>query len=264
MKNVLVICGLSSMLALCSGLMLACDYREKVHDDIGLLYTCEARVVRIGDVRYVFDISNISEHMNGFDNSNVEALEYNETIGFMPRNVSSFFPNLQLIKANGIQSDSLTHEDLTGFARLRSLRFSNNNLREIGNDLFIDNPLITLVFFDNNKIRHVAHNVFDNLTQLITLNMFDNLCTGQFVYSDPDRIPDMLFRLLLECPPTFEMIEERIVNGSRFGLKVQSQIDSATATLQEKLDTVAEQLSLLEERVEFLETNGTIPNGYDN
>ncbi|XP_037029923.1 uncharacterized protein LOC119069854 [Bradysia coprophila] len=259
LKNVLVLCGLSSMLAVSSGLMLECNYSRKVQDDIGLVYTCEARVVPVGDQRYVFSISENSVHLEGYGNDDVEALEYNAPIGFTPRNVSSFFPNLLLIKANGIQSDSLTREDLTGFAQLRSLRFSDNNLREIGNDLFIENPLLTLIFLDNNQIRHVANNVFDHLTLLRTLYMFNNDCTNEFVYNEPDKVPDVLFQILLECPPTFEMIEERIVNGDQLGLAVQSRIDSATATLHEKLEAVVEQLSLLEERIELLETNSTIP-----
>ncbi|KAG4077682.1 hypothetical protein HA402_015725 [Bradysia odoriphaga] len=260
LKNVLVICGLSSMLALSSGLMLECVYSTKIQDDIGLLYTCEARVVPVGDERYVFNISEKSEHLEGFDNDDVEALEYNAPIGFTPRNVSSFFPNLQLIKANGIESDSLTREDLTGFARLRSLRFSGNNLKEIGNDLFIENPLLTLISFDNNQIRHVAHNVFDKLAGLRTLYMMNNSCIDQFVYNDPNMVPVVLFQILLECPPTFEMIEERIVNGNKLGLTVQSQIDTATATLHTKLEAIVEQLGLLEDRVELLERNSTIPD----
>jgi len=260
LKNVLFFCGLSMMLALSSGLMLECRYIQKNQEGVGVLYTCEARVVPIGEEIYVESISqNSSEHLEGYDDSNVDALEYYQPIGFTPRNVSSFFPNLQLIVANAIQSNSLTREDLTGFARLHTLRFNDNNLTEIGNDLFSENPLMTRIFFDNNQIRHVAHSVFDQLPELITLHMFQNFCTDRFVYNDRNSVPDVLFKILLECPPTFEMIEERIVNGNKLGLTVESQIDSATSTLLAKLEAVVEQLSLLEERVEFLETNSTIP-----
>lgn len=264
LKNVLVICGLSSLVALSSGLMLECTYSMKPQDDLGPLYTCDARVVRILDELYVVDISNRSVHMDGRSNIDVEALVYNETIGFVPRNVSAFFPNLQLFRADGIGSNSLTRADLVGFGRLTSLRFSNNNLTEIGNDLFIENPLMTRIHFDNNQIRHVAQNVFDQLPALHTLNINDNFCTDEFVFNDRNVIPNMLFQLLLKCPPTFKMTEERIVNGNALGLAVQSQINNATATLHAKLEAVVEQLSLLQDRVELLEHNGTAPANYNN
>lgn len=55
----------------------------------------------------------------------------------------------------------LTRESLTRLKGLIGFDFGLKNLRTIEEDLFIDNPLIKWIYFDNDPIQHLAYNVFD-------------------------------------------------------------------------------------------------------
>lgn len=251
LKNVLVFLGL---LVVANGLWLECNFVFTNQGELGRTYTCLANIVSIGDERSVSEM--YGEHVDGQNDSSVHALLYNQIINFTPRNISSFFPNLRVLQANSINSSELRREDLEGFKSLTSLRFANNNLREIDNDLFIKNPLLTSIYFEHNPIRHVAHNVFDSLTELNTLYMFNTSCTSKFAANNRSDVELLKFRLLLECPPTFRMTEERIVNGDALSDKVKFQIDNELDIFYTKLEAMEEQQSDLEQRVKVLEQNG--------
>lgn len=241
------------MLATSSGLRLLCDFSFTTQGDLGSIYTCAGRVVFAGDTRYVTELDG--NHVEGQNDTNVEALLYNQDIGFTPRNISRFLPNLKLLHANAINSPELGREHLEGLQSLRTLRFGNNKLREIEYDLFIDNPLLTAIYLEYNPIRHVAHNAFDHPSGLLTLYLFEAACTTGFASNNRGDVELLLFKILLECPPTFRMIEERIINGSELNNKIQSQINSDFDILHTRLKAIEEQQSTLEQRVEVLEQN---------
>lgn len=258
----LVLLGLSSMLATSTGLRLLCDFSFTSQGDLGSIYTCAARLVFAGDTRNVTELDGI--HAEGQDNRNVEALLYNQQdIGFTPRNISWFFPNLIWLNADTINSPELGREHLEGLQSLRTLRFGNNKLREIEYDLFIDNPLLTAIYFEYNPIRHVAHNAFDHLSGLRILLMYENACINELANNRGD-VETLLFQILLECPPTFRMIEERIINGSELNNKIQSQIYSDLDIMHTRLKAIEEQQSTLAQRVEALEQNRPLTSQIGN
>ncbi|KAJ6639146.1 Leucine-rich repeat-containing G-protein coupled receptor 5 [Pseudolycoriella hygida] len=252
-KSVLIFCGLSSLLVISSGLIINCDYVDTVQGDLGTLYTCLSRVVFVGDSRTVTQVSE--NHLDGRNSSSVQAIIYNQTLNFFPRNVSEFFPNIQIIYANFINSSELYREDLKGFEDLRSFRFGNNNLKEIENDLFTNNLLLTSVYFEHNPITHVGHSVFSHLNNLNTLYMYNTSCMNRFAANNRIEVERLVFSIIIECPPTLQMTEDKIVNGIALTNQVQSHIESAFQILYSKIEAIEEHHSELEKRIEILEQN---------
>jgi len=240
------------MLTISSGLMINCTFAfTNLGGQTGEVYTCHARVIFVGDTRIVTEI-NEEHHLVDKNSCDVQILNYNQTIGFTPRNVSSFFPNLQTLNANSISSSELRREDVEGFKDLRSLQFASNRLEELENDLFYNNHFLTVINIDNNPISHVGHNAFKQPNGLIFLRMFNAACISRSTLSRA-QVESLLFDIIIKCPPTLQMTEDKIVNGSAFASRVETQIKSELEVLYSQLEAIEHQNNELEQRVADLE-----------
>jgi len=240
------------MLTISSGLMINCTFTfTSQGGEIGNVYTCRASVYFVGDTRTVTEI-NEEDHLVDKTSNDVEAFYYEHPIGFTPRNVNSFFPNLKALHANSINSAELRREDVEGFKDLQYLRFSDNSLKELENDLFYNNHFLTSILLDSNPIRHVGHNVFNQLNRLTFLNMLSTTCISRSA-SEPADVERLVLDILIHCPPTLQMTEDKIVNGSPFTDRVEAQIKSELEVLISKQEVIENQLNHLEQRIEDLE-----------
>lgn len=245
-----------SMVTICNGIILDCEYSFKDNWNIANIYTCTARIISVGDYRNVSDVT--FNHLDDLTNADVKGLIFeNQILDFAPFNIHSFFPNLESFDLSSGLVDELTSDHLTGLKELQQFRFENNTLRIIESNLFNENPLLTWISFDGNPVRHVGHNVFDELELLHSLSLSgnDDACTNQTASNSRTDVDLLLFQLIVKCPPTFEMTENKIVNGLPLQEKIDQQIalkvdlDPITATLLQ----IEENLRELELRVEELE-----------
>ncbi len=185
----------------------------------------------------------------------MKALIFNENIEFTPFNIHTFFPNLEALDLLNKGTSELTRESLKGLNSLRLLNFGRNKLQTIETDLFIENPDMERLYFENNPLRHVAFNVFDDLQRLNFLDVTETLCIDQSA-TTIDQIDSLKFHILVQCPPTFEMLEEKVVNGSLLHKIVAALIDSNIDPIRDTLDKIEEEQRLLIERVDALEGDG--------
>lgn len=237
-------------LGLSNAIFLECDYGNRSVGTIGSIYTCLARFHPSPGEKNVTDVSH--NHLDGRGDADVQALIFNDDISFTPFNIHQFFPNLVAIDINGRNTSELEKESLKGLQSLRFLSFSRNKLAIIESDLFSENPLIEWIYFEGNPIRHVAFNVFDHLERLRTLYMSDTTCIDE-VATNLNDVNLLKFRILVRCPPTFEMLEDKILKGSLLRSIIAAQIDKETDPIKEALEEIAEEQRLLIERVEALE-----------
>lgn len=240
------------LLALCSsnGILLDCVYTDSDIGVIGNLYTCTAGILSSPGNRDVSDVTH--NHNGGRNNSDVKALIINEDIDFTPRNIHSFFPNLAAFIINNRNTAELTRESLKGLTSLRHFDFGINLLRVIEEDLFVENPLLQWIYFGSNPIRHVGFNVFDDLPNVNTLDMANTTCINLVAISPPD-LDNLKFRILVQCPPTFEMLEARLVSGSVLQNIITAHIEEEVDPIRDMLIEMEEEQRSLLARVEVLE-----------
>lgn len=81
--------------------------------------------------------------------------------------------------------------------------------------MFIDNPSMAYITFDNNLMKHVAPKVFDHLNYLVTLYIRGNPCLDDISDNNRANTIWIMFRIMVYCPPTFDMIEDKLVNGNK-------------------------------------------------
>jgi Leucine rich repeat len=246
--------ALSSFLTT-ESLILDCTYSVRNLWRINSLYTCTARVVFVGDPRYVTEVS--INHMAGRNHSNVVGLLIeNQPMGFIPGNISNFFPNLEAMSINNCGLQELTSEAINGLSNLRQLHLNPNQITEIGNNLFEGNPRLRFITFSRNPIRHIAHNVFDHLTELETLDMLTATCINAN-NGNRNAVLTFLFRLSVSCPPTFDMIFERteskLLQGVDITHIIDNQVSERINPLTWKVFEMDQKLTMIDQRVSQLE-----------
>lgn len=236
-------------------LILDCTYSMRNLWWIKNLYTCKARVVFVGDQRFVTQVSQ--NHLSGRGNSQVQGLLIeNQPMTYVPGNIHYFFMNLEALNIYNCGVNYLRREDINNLPRLRQLYLYYNNIHELGNNLFEGNPSMKHMSFTSNPIKHIAHNVFDYLYSLETLDMASATCIS-VNNGNRNAVKAVLFRFAVSCPPTFEMIfermEKRLLQGAELKRQVDEQVSERINPLTWSLNQTQEQLELVDKRVTELE-----------
>ncbi|KAJ6639147.1 hypothetical protein Bhyg_11887, partial [Pseudolycoriella hygida] len=243
-----------------NGVILDCDYRMLPHGAYGSLYTCTAGILPSFGNRSITDVSH--NHLDDRDNDDVKALVIAQMIPFTPLNIHVFFPNLISFAMYNTNTSELTSESLKGLEDLKLFDFGledlklfdfgMNTITTIERDLFAANPSLESVSFERNPLMHVAPKVFD-LPSLHTLNIRSTTCIDDLANNDRAAVDSLKFRVIVKCPPTFEMLEEAIINGDQLRNIVKAQVENEVDPIRDILKEIEIEQNLLAERVEALE-----------
>jgi hypothetical protein len=102
----------------------------------------------------------------------VKGLRINDNvIGFLPRNLGSFFPNLEGYQCMKAGTTELNREDFQDLPNLRMMHIPFNLYQDIGN-IFENNPRLQALNFGETPLRSVSSRAFSTLTQLTSLHFW--------------------------------------------------------------------------------------------
>lgn len=180
---------------------LGCTYSVLRVWQISNLYNCGATVFLFGSGRYVTEVSQ--NHNSGRSNRHVTSvLITNQNIGFVPRGIGKFFPNLESLHMSNTGVEDISYYDIESLPMLRQLDLFSNRIQVVQTDLFWYNPRIQHVSFDSNPIRSVSASVFDFRYDLVTLNFPTTSCIHAAA-AGRDAVINLVSRLNIECPALF-------------------------------------------------------------
>lgn len=94
------------------------------------------------------------------------------TPGF-PRNLSTYFPNLDHITING-GLRNLTKDDLAGYGDLKFLDLQGCEMTALPDDLFEHTPNLEVIYFSHNHIASMGPNLLEPLTKLKYIDLRGN------------------------------------------------------------------------------------------
>lgn len=246
-----LLCVTAFTALLSEALVLQCSYTMRDAWTLPDLYTCIANVSFTGDVRHITEVSQ--NHMPGRTNNDVTGiLIFNQNVPFIPRNISNFFSNIEAFEVVDTGLTEINRDEIFSFADLKQINLSQNQIREIGNGLFEGNPKMTAISLVNNPIRNIAHNVFDHLNQLTNLNVLTTTCINTSADTRVN-VESIIFQVSVQCPPTFKMIEERMLKGDDFQSRINEQVAERTSLLSQTIVNVETKLNNHETRIEILE-----------
>jgi hypothetical protein len=239
-------------LAISDAIILDCTYQVQTLWMIQNIYVCSARVIVVGDLRNVTDVSQ--NHVTGMSNDDVRGIVVeSQTLRFLPRNIDAFFPNLEALDVYRSQIQEVSQQDFENFLNLRQVNLVGNAIQVIQANLFEKNPLVSSISFSSNPIRHVDYKAFERLENLNTLAFQDTTCISRQHWSDRPGVLNLMFLLLVNCPPSFEMTEARLLNSSEFERSIDEQVAERMNPLTWNIFEMDQRLQDHEERIAELE-----------
>lgn len=235
-----------------NAIIIDCTYSVTTLWTVNNIYVCSARIVVIGDLQNVTDVSQ--NHLTGRSNEDVRGIVIqSQTLRFAPRNLEQFFPNLEAFDILRSQIEEITREDLVNFPNLRQLHLDGNNIQQIDQNLLEGNPLMAAISFSNNPIRHVDYKAFDALDELTTLAFQSTSCTNMAYTFNRGGVLHLMFMLLVNCPPSFAMTEAKFLNGVAFQRTIDEQVADRINPLQWDMFVMDQKLEDHEDRIAELE-----------
>jgi hypothetical protein len=104
---------------------------------------------------------------------------------FLPLNISSFFPKLEILQVTKSNVQHLMTGDLDGLDSLKDLVLSNNPIDQIGHDFFLGAKSLMNINFDDCHLKKIDAQAFDHLTKLRSISLENNDCISNFYSSSP-------------------------------------------------------------------------------
>lgn len=101
--------------------------------------------------------------------------------------------------------------DMKPFTNLRQIFCYATQIQELESNLFEFNPDIEYInIYNNEKLRSVGVNLFENLTNLKMIDFHYNNCIDKFVNSRSE-FPGFVVELAEKCPPNSAMSSSRSI-----------------------------------------------------
>lgn len=141
-------------------------------------------------------------------NQTFEKLSFgrNRFISYFPTGIEKFAPNLNYLKIENSELLEIKQQDLKVFPRLKTLWMQGNLFETVEKDLFEFNPKLEAIDFSKNKIKEIDGDVFDNLYNLIVLDLNSNLCISMQAIGI-EKVGMLIKRIKQNCQK-IEQVEE--------------------------------------------------------
>ena len=123
-------------------------------------------------------------HLEEMKDSDVLFLEMEtySKIDQIPKNVYSFFPNLEVFKCPFCEIKTISSDDLQQFPQLKCIYLGHNQIKTLPGDLFKYTPNVEFVGLEVNKIESFGADFFNFLMQLKIIYFQENVCyTSNYV-----------------------------------------------------------------------------------
>ena len=129
----------------------------------GIKYTCNVSKVSIIEPETrMATFKGI--HEAGKTNMDVEGLCIADTnVEYFPNGLEKIFPRLTNVLVINCGLKEISRKDFEGLGHLEELSLSNNELKSLPNDLFVDTPKLQSIYLQYNKIERLNSKILDPL-----------------------------------------------------------------------------------------------------
>lgn len=232
-------------------IILDCDYLIRTWALLGNIYTCNAKVVQINEMRNVVGVSQ--NHLAGKTDHDVLGLAIEvQPIDFMPEDINLFFQNLDGMYIRSCPIKSINRKDLEPFTKLKRFSIRNGQLLTINGDILHNLPELQLIEFDSNQITNVGPGIIERNPKLHTFDFRNNLCIDNSAWN-ATATTIIAKQLAFKCPPSVEMAKTIILEGEKFQEAVNDQLEPEISVLENQMEQMKEEMREPHEKMEVLE-----------
>ncbi|KAL7014517.1 hypothetical protein ACKWTF_015980 [Chironomus riparius] len=179
MKNaVFLVCLLLTFISSLSSTNVTCTYRTSTFWAAESMYNCYvANTLDIYQPEDAVIISATGIHSYGeSSDSEVVFYTYNKNVHFFPLGLEKIYKNLNGIILYTEPIDFIQQSDLKAYTKLIFIQLADTKIEILEDGLFDYNPQLKYLALNENKIFHIGLTVFENLNNLISLNLDKNVC----------------------------------------------------------------------------------------
>lgn len=208
-----------------AGLVFDCDYGNIKWWYSDERYSCEPRVITSGNLDTLEGVS--SNHLPGKSNKEVIGLYIrDQSIKVVPKDIAKLYPNINSLSLVNIDLKTIARSDFEPFPQLESLQIQYNFIDSLPNDLLQSTPKLKIVVFKGNHLRYIGVNIFNNLPRLTVANFQKNPCIDLEVVDNPNKMIDLVHKIRVFCPPTFDMVETYLLLSQNFLDNIEAQVEA--------------------------------------
>lgn len=177
----------------------------------------------------------------------------------IPARIEQFFPNLIGLQWYNGGATTIVADDIKPFGDLEELYVFQTHLNSLDGDLFNYSQRLRMVFFSNNQLEHVGHNLLQGMPQLTQAHFNSNPCIDSAAVT-PAEIEELNIRLPIVCPPlgttTDQSTTEELSSTSEFQT-TSDLIEVTTEALTTELSTITESSTEITESSTITESLST-------
>lgn len=199
-------------------------------------------------------------HAAGRSNKNVKALLFkNVTVHYIPRNLSTIFPNLHYLLIAKCYLKEVTVEDMAGLERLEIFWVPDNNITTVPVDLFQNMPHLEQVGFSRNLIQKFDLKALKPIENTIKyFSILDNPGISDKFEKRVNEFGDFIKRLELtelnkESSSNLRVMSERLETLEKESMHLSEQLKLAKTQIEkaEAIDRRFEHLFTTEKHSDF-------------
>ncbi|KAG5679121.1 hypothetical protein PVAND_008713 [Polypedilum vanderplanki] len=224
-----------------------CNYRTNSLPIIGSVYECYTTNIPTSSGITVTNVNGT--HLSGKNNNDVISvwISGNWTLPFVPRNFNIFFPNVKAIRISSTTIETLFGDEFDEFPQLEVLELYQSNLTTISSKLFEKTPKMVYVYFGENMIERVGHDLFTplNVTQLQRVYFYNNRCIHRSV-TNTTAIISLINELREKCPFDDEFSSTSTTTSL-------TTTEDFVCDLKDSMNEIQENLMKKDEKIEELE-----------
>jgi hypothetical protein len=173
-----------------------CQFRSHSFNYVGSFYTCFSTITGTGST--LLEIKGT--HEAGKSDSDIEGLIFeNQPLNDMPKGIENYFLNLKAIYIINSNLASISPSDLP-FPKLVYFFPQSNKISSVDGNLFVNNPKLIRIGFNNNEIQHVGRDLLTGLKDLKYVDFRVNPCINKEA-NTPEEIQELNRQLPISCPP---------------------------------------------------------------
>jgi hypothetical protein len=160
-----------SIAQLSSAVEIKCEHKRNNWTNRGPIQECLVEYLKVSSPDEV--VTKLNKH--GYTSIKSFFIHRSVNCLYMPKGVEKFLDSLEVLVIAGTGLLQIKMNDLKPFEGLREMYMNDNKLEVIEGNLFKFNPDITIINFENNRIKQIECGALDPLIRLEAIKFKGNL-----------------------------------------------------------------------------------------
>jgi len=229
---------------------LTCVYSIEAFWQVGNLYACSGTLAVGEDFRNDRKIAQvIGFHKPDLSNSNVLGVKITNAMILFPRGLDNYYPNLEALVNEAGGLIEVSREDFAPFPKLKQLHLYQHKIVSLSSNTFDSNPNLQHISFASSPLKHFGPRFFDNLKQLKSLCLSHANCINEFTLDNRGKVEEIIFRVWVNCPPSYDMLKDEILASYELGTKLDKKLNEYIAPIMTKIVATEEQVTSVSDKM---------------